>query len=332
MGEMRAVVVSQPGSPDVLQLRSVSAPSPGRGEVRVQVRAAGINRADLLQRRGLYPAPPGWPQDIPGLEYAGVVESVGEGVASCDVGDAVMGLVGGGGYAEYVVVAEREVIPVPGDLSFEQAAAIPEVFITAHDALFAQLHLGLGERLLIHAVGSGVGTAALQLAKASGVKVLGTSRTGWKLERAREFGLDVAIDTSRDEFAPVVRDATGGAGVDVVLDLVGGAYLAGNLEALSQRGRMIVVGLTSGRTAEIDLGTLLRKRLCLVGTSLRSRHGEEKIAVAQAFRHVVSPLFADGRVQPIVDRVFPLDEAAEAHRRMESNENFGKLVLTVGAW
>jgi NADPH2:quinone reductase len=329
MAEMNAVVITAPGEPEVLELQRVTIREPGRGELRVRVRAAGVNRADLLQRRGLYPPPPGWPADIPGLEYAGEVESVGDGVTLWQPGDRVMGLVGGGGYAEFVVVPEREAIAVPAGLSFEEGAAIPEVFITAHDALFTQLRLGLGERLLIHAVGSGVGSAALQLAKVGGATVLGTSRSAWKLERARELGLDVAIDSSQEDVAEAVLRATGGAGVHVILDLVGGPFLAASLESLAVKGRMIVVGLTAGRTAEVDLGSVLRKRLHIVGTSLRTRPPEERIAAARAFERDVGELLASGRVRPIIDRVVPFEQAVEAHRHMESNANFGKIVIAL---
>jgi len=330
MDEMRAVVITKPGDPEVLAIQRVSIRKPGRGEVRISVRAAGINRADLLQRRGLYPPPPGWPADIPGLEYAGEVEALGEGADMWHVGDRVMGLVGGGGYAEYVVVPEREAIAIPERLSYEEAAAIPEVFITAHDALFTQLGLGLGERLLIHAVGSGVGTAALQLAKVAGAKVIGTSRAAWKLERARELGLDIGIDASQGDVAEAVRRATDGEGVDVILDLVGGSYLATNIDALAMKGRLIIVGLTAGRSAELDMGAVLRKRLHIVGTSLRMRSLEEKISAALAFDWDVGELLATGAVRPVVDRIFPMEDVVEAHRYMESNANFGKLVLNMG--
>jgi putative PIG3 family NAD(P)H quinone oxidoreductase len=329
MAQMNAVVITAAGGPEVLHLQQVTIREPGQGEMRVRVRAAGVNRADLLQRRGLYPPPPGWPAEIPGLEYAGEVESVGDGVALWQAGDRVMGLVGGGGYAEFVVVPEREAIAVPAGTSFEEAAAIPEVFITAHDALFTQLGLGLGERLLIHAVGSGVGTAALQLAKVAGATVLGTSRSAWKLERARELGLDVAIDSSKEDVAEAVGRATGGEGVHAILDLVGGPYLAASLESLNVKGRMIIVGLTAGRTAEVDLGSVLRKRLHIVGTSLRTRPLEERIAAARAFDRNVGELLASGRVRPIIDRVFAFDQAVEAHRHMESNANFGKILLSL---
>ncbi len=226
MSVMRAVVISEFGDPDVLRVQEVEKPEPQRGEIRVRVRAAGVNRADLMQRRGFYPAPAGWPSDIPGLEYAGEVDVIGREVGMWSVGERVMGLVGGGGYAEFVVVEEREAITIPERLSFEEAAAIPEVFITAHDALFDQLRLRSGERLLIHAVGSGVGTAGLQLAKLAGATVFGTSRSAWKLERAAELGLDLGIDTSTEDFGDAVRRKTDGAGVHAVLDLVGGPYAA----------------------------------------------------------------------------------------------------------
>ncbi|UCC75162.1 MAG: NAD(P)H-quinone oxidoreductase [Gemmatimonadota bacterium] len=325
---MRAVVVREAGGPEVLDVQRVRAiRRPGRGEIRVRVRAAGVNRADLLQRRGLYPPPPGWPAEIPGLEYAGEVEAVGEAVELWQAGDRVMGLVGGGGYAEYVVVQEREALAIPPLLSFEEAAAVPEVFITAHDALFTQIHLELGERLLIHAVGSGVGTAALQLAKAAGATVIGTSRSEWKLERATDFGLDVLINTSEHDFPEMVLQATSGEGVHAVLDLVGAPYLAGNLKCLSEKGRVIVVGLTAGRTAEIDLGALLRKRLRLIGTSLRFRPLEEKIEAVRAFERDVGSLLATGQVRPVIDRVFSFEGVVEAHRHMESNLSFGKIIL-----
>lgn len=324
---MRAVRVPEPGGPDVLQLAEVPRPEPGPGQIRVRVRAAGVNRADLLQRRGLYPAPPGWPEDVPGLEFAGEVEALGENAREWRPGDRVMGIVGGGGYAEYVVVHEREAIPVPEALSWEEAGAVPEVFVTAHDALFTRGRLAMGETVLVHAVGSGVGTAALQLAKAAGATVLGTSRTASKLDRAAELGLDVAILAGAEDFADAALDATGGRGADLVLDLVGGAYLPRNLASLAPLGRIVVVGLTSGAFGEIDLGVVLRKRLTMVGTSLRTRPLEEKIVAAQAFTRQVLPLLADGRIRPIVDTTVDMADAPRAHRRMEANQNFGKIVL-----
>ena len=321
-------MITKPGGPEVLQLREMPAPDPAAGEVRIRVRAAGVNRADVLQRMGNYPAPPGAPADIPGMEFAGEVAALGLGARAWAVGDRVMGLVPGGGYAESVTVNEALALRVPAAWSFEEAAAVPEAFITAHDALFRQLGLRAGERVLIHAVGSGVGTAALQLAKAFGARTFGTSRSAGKLERARALGLDVAIDSSRETFADVVREQTGGAGVDVVLDLVGGPVLAGSIQALARGGRMIVVGLTGGRSAPIDLGAVLNKRLTIVGTVLRARALEEKISVTARFAAEVLPLFDGGLIRPVVERTYPLAQAADAHRQLESNAVFGKLVLT----
>lgn len=337
---MRAIVITTPGGPEVLREREVPTPEPGPNQVRVRVRAVGLNRADLLQRRGMYPAPPGSSAEIPGLEYAGVVDVVGAAVTRWRPGDRVMGIIAAGAYAEAVVVHEAEALAIPGGLSFEEAAAIPEAFLTAHDALFTLLDLGAGENLLVHAIGSGVGLAALQLAHVAGARVLGTSRSAWKLERALELGLDVAIDTGpesgaapgtgghrHETFDDVAQRETGGAGVNAILDLVGGDYLAGNLRALAPRGRVAVVGLVAGRSAELDLGLLLSKRITLVGTVLRSRSLEEKIAVADAFRETALPLFETGQLRPILDRTYPFAEVGRAHKYMETNRNFGKVVL-----
>lgn len=325
---MRAVVITAPGGPEVLEEREVARPTPAPSQVLVRIHATALNRADLLQRRGHYPAPPGAAADIPGLEYAGEVVEVGSGVRELAEGDRVMGLLGGGGYAEYAVVQERMAVPIPDALSFEEAAAVPEVFITAHDALFTRLKLGPGERLLIHAVGSGVGTAALQLARVAGATVLGTSRTSWKLERAVELGLDLAIDTGAGGFEEPVSEATAGEGVHAILDLVGGTYLEENLRSLASLGRQVVVGTVSGTRAEIDLGVLLRSRVTLVGTVLRSRPAEEKIAATMAFRRHALPFLADGRIEPVIDRVMPMSDVREAHAHMEENASFGKIVLS----
>ena len=324
---MRAIVISEPGPPGVLRLEERPEPRPGPGQILVRVAATSVNRADLLQRQGHYPPPPGAPADIPGLEYAGTVEAVGEGVTRWVTGNRVMGLVGGGGYAELVVVAADHAIPVPESLSLEQAAAIPEVFITAHDALAARLGLAAGETLLIHAVGSGVGTAALQIAKAWGCRVIGTSRTAWKLERARKLGLDVAVDASSGDWFRAVRAATSDEGVNAILDLVGGAYLQQNLRVLAPLGRQVVVGLTGGRTAEIDLGAVLSKRLTIVGTALRTRSATEKAEVAAAFEREVLPLLAEGKIRPIIHQVMAMREAAAAHALLEGNRTFGSVVL-----
>ncbi|HEX5871792.1 MAG TPA: NAD(P)H-quinone oxidoreductase, partial [Longimicrobium sp.] len=318
----------RPGGPEVLQMAERPLPEPGPGEIRVRVHASALNRADLLQRRGLYPAPPGAPADIPGLEYAGEVDAVGEGAGLWAVGNRVMGIVGGGGHAEYVVVHEREGIRVPQNLSWEEAASIPEVFLTAYDALFRQLDLTMGERLLILAVGSGVGTAALQLAGAAGATVIGTSRTADKLKRATEMGLEVGVDTSKEDLAEAVNQATYGSGVHAVLDLVGGKLLEASLRVVALRGRVVVVGTTGGSKVEVDLGLLLRRRIHLFGTVLRSRPLEEKIALAREFSNAVLPLISSGRIKPVIDSVFPFDAIRTAHERMEENASFGKIVLT----
>lgn len=324
---MRAVVITGPGGPEVLQEQDRPIPEPGSSQIRVRVRTSALNRADLLQRRGGYPAPAGWPADIPGLEYAGEVDAVGPGAGLWAPGSRVMGIVGGGGHAEYVCVHEREAVRVPHNLSWEQAAAVPEVFLTAYDALFRQLDVQAGERVLIHAAGSGVGTAAIQLARSAGVRTIGTSRTPGKLRRARDLGLEVAIDTSAGEWIEQVAAATDGAGVAAILDLVGGDYLGGNLEALATRGRLIVVGTVAGAKAALDLGLLLRKRVTMIGTVLRARSVEEKIQLARDFSSAVLPLLASGQVSPVVERVFSFDHIADAHRLLESNRTFGKVVL-----
>jgi putative PIG3 family NAD(P)H quinone oxidoreductase len=287
-----------------------------------------LNRADLLQCKGVYPAPPGSPADIPGLEYAGEVDVLGPDVVGpLNVGDRVFGLVGGGGQAEYVVTHERLVARIPRDLDFVEAAAVPEAFITAHDALVTQGGVLPGERVLIHAVGSGVGTAAVQLAHAMGCEVWGTSRTADKLEKLKPRGLDHGIDTSHEDFADAVRASSGGRGVDVVIDLLGGVALERNLAALAPKGRLVLVGLLGGSQAPLNLNVMLHKRLTMIGTTLRARPLEEKITATQRFAAQVVPWLERGLVRPIVDSVFPFQEVRAALGRVESNQVFGKVVL-----
>lgn len=328
MIQAKAVRIREPGEVDVLVLADLEVRDPGPGEVRVAVAAAGLNRADILQRRGFYPAPPGVPADVPGLEYSGTVEAVGPGVTSVRLGDRVMGIVAGGSMATHLVVHERELLPVPAHLSLTEAAAIPEVYLTAYDALFLQAELALGETVLVHAVGSGVGTASLLLAQAAGAKVLGTSRTPEKLARCRELGLEHGIEVKSGAFADAVREETGGRMADVVIDFVGGAYLEENVRALATLGRIVVVGLLGGAKGSLPLGPFLAKRGRLFGTVLRSRPLEEKAALAQRFARDVLPLFAAGRLRPLLEATLPMTEVHDAHRRMESNETFGKIVLT----
>jgi len=329
---MKAVKIVSFGGVEGLQIVDVpDAPQPTADRVRVRVRAAGINRADILQRLGRYPAPPGYPPDIPGLEFAGEIESLGEDARAWSIGDRVFGITGGGAQAECVTVPESTLARVPDNLNWAEAGAIPEVFMTAHDALFTQCSLQIGEGVLIHAAGSGVGTAASQLVKAAGAVAYGTSRTPEKLERAKEFGLSESIAVGNDPFAftSAVKEWTDGQGVGVILDLVGAAYLKANLESLATKGRLIFVGTTSGAKAEIDYSIVMSKRLRLMGTSLRTRSIEEKATATRLFSQHVVPLLASGSVRSVIDKVFPLDEVREAHQRIESNESFGKVVLTI---
>ena len=302
-------------------------PEAGIGQIRVKVRASALNRADLLQRAGNYPVPPGSPEDIAGMEYAGEVDALGQGVQLWKKGDRVMGIIGGGGHAELVTVHEREAMAMPSGMSWENAAAIPEVFLTAYDALFTRLNLRPGETLLIHAVGSGVGTAAVQLARLIGARVIGTARSAEKLARVKELGLDTGIDASSGDWATAIEKEVRANSVDAILDLVGGNYLEGNLRVLALKGRIVVVGLTAGYMAQFNMGILLRKRGTIVGTTLRARPIEEKIALARDFSARMIPYFESGRLKPIVDRVLAFDQIADAHRAMEANATLGKLVL-----
>jgi len=329
---MKAVKIVSFGGVEGLEVTAApNAPPPTADRVRVRVRAAGLNRADILQRLGRYPAPAGYPQDIPGLELAGEVESTGEDAHSWKIGDRVFGITGGGAQAEYVTVPEATLARVPQNLNWIDAAAIPEVFMTAHDALFTQCKLQMGETVLIHAAGSGVGTAASQLVKAAGAVAYGTSRTPEKLERAKQFGLadSIAVGNDPSSLADAVKKWTNNVGVNVILDLVGAAYLKPNLDALATLGRLIFVGTTSGAKAEIDYGIVMRKRLRVMGTSLRTRSIEEKATATRLFAQHVVPLLANGSVRPVIDSVFRIEEVREAHKRIESNESFGKVVLTI---
>ena len=326
---MKAVLFDGSGGPEVVRAGDVPAPVPARGEVLVRVRTAGLNRADLLQRRGLYAPPPGTRADVPGLELAGEVLGVGDAVTSWRPGDRVMAICSGEGQAELAVAHERMLVPIPASLSFEEAGALPEAGITAHDALFTLGGLRPGWTVLLHAVGSGVSTIALQLAKAAGATVIGTSRSAEKLERARALGLDHGILVGRDaaRFADETRRLTGGRGCPLVVDFVGAAYARENVAALAVRGVLVVVGTMGGADAATDLRALMQKRASIVGTTLRMRPLEEKIAATRAFARDALPLVAAGRVRPVVDEVLPFERAREAHERLERNDSFGKLVL-----
>jgi NADPH2:quinone reductase len=327
MPRSEAVRIREPGDATVLHVEPFEVREPGPGELLVEVAAAGLNRADVLQRKGFYPAPAGVPADVPGLEYAGRVVAVGPFVTAFAVGARVMGIVAGGGMARHLVVHEREAIAVPDALSDTDAAAIPEVFLTVYDALFRQAHLTLGETVLLHAVGSGIGTAALQLALAAGARPIGTSRTAEKLEKCGPLGLVHGIAVDGASFASDVQGITQGRGADVILDPVGASYFEENLRAIAAKGRMVMIGTLGGANANVSVGMLLAKRATVIGTVLRSRPLEEKAALAQAFSRDIGPLLASGRVKAVVEAVLPMTEIREAHRRMEKNETFGKLVL-----
>jgi len=325
---MRAIFVKTPGGPEQLELRDTPDPTPSAHEVLIEVRATALNRADLLQRRGLYPPPPG-DSEILGLECSGVVTLIGRDVSGVRVGDEVMALLGSGGYAERVCVHERLVLPIPECLSFETAAAVPEAFLTAHEALITAAELAPGERVLIHAAASGVGSAAVQIARELGAQVIATARGASKLAALARLGVHRAIDASSGSFAEDVKRVAP-EGVDVVLDFVGAPYAEQNQAVLGVGGRWVVVGLLGGTRASVDLGTLLRKRQTLAGIVMRTRPLPEKAAIVRAFRRDLWPWVADGRIAPIVDTVFALAEAARAHERMETNANIGKIVLRVG--
>jgi len=328
---MRAVVISRFGGPEVLQLEDVPDPIPAEREILVRVRASALNRADLLQRMGRYPAPPGSPADIPGMEFAGEVVGSGAGASRWKTGDRVFGIVGGGSHAELLAVHEDAVARIPANLDWTQAGAVPEAFITAHDALVTQCGMREGESVLIHAVASGVGLAAVQIAVAWGARAFGTTRSAPKLERAKALGLTGGLVLGSDltPLGPAVQGWTQGRGIDVTLELVGGAYFAASIQAAAPRGRIILVGTMAGGEAQVSLSQILRKRLLIRGTVLRSRSLAEKIETTGRFAHDIMPLLESDRVKPIVDEVIPLSEIADGHRRMEANETAGKVVLSI---
>jgi NADPH2:quinone reductase len=324
---MRAVVITRPGGPEVLEIHDVEMSEPVADYVRVRIHAAGLNRADLLQRAGGYPAPPGSPANIPGLEFAGEVDAVGPLVRMWKPGQRVMGLAGGGAQAEYIVIHEGLLVEIPENLDYVQAAGIPEVFITAYDALFKQGKVEMGERVLIHSAGSGVGTAAIQLAHVAGAITFGTSRSPHKLKRARSLGLDVGL--SDQNFSMEISRLTDSAGVHVIIDLVGAPYLAQNLDALALWGRLVVISIMGGAQANLNLGLIMSKRLSIRGSTLRTRTLEEKLEATRRFAKHVLPLLANGKIKPIIEQVYPLEEVIKAHVAMGENRNFGKLIVSM---
>ena len=325
---MRAIVVPRPGGPEVLHIEELPDPVPGEREVVIDVRATALNRADLLQRRGLYPPPPG-ASNILGLECAGVVSALGPGITAAKVGDRVMALLPGGGYAERVVVHEQLLLPIPPAFSFEQAAAVPEAFLTAKEALFTLGALLPGQWVLVHAAASGVGSAAVQLARAAGARVIATTSSA-KVSRVESLGPTRVVARDTEDFAAVARELTAGQGVDVIVDLVGAAYFAKNSDCLASLGRHVVVGLVGGAKVELDLARVLSRRHALLGLVMRTRSVPDKVAVVERFRRQWLHRLVDGTLVPLVDRVFSFEDVAAAHARMEANQNVGKIVLAVG--
>jgi putative PIG3 family NAD(P)H quinone oxidoreductase len=323
---MHAIVITEPGGPDVLAWTDVPDPVAGPGEVIVNVAASAVNRADLMQRRGLYPPPAGAPP-YPGLECSGTVAAVGTGVTGWREGDQVCALLAGGGYAEKVAVPAGQLLPIPGGVPITEAAALPEVACTVWSNVFSLARLAEGETLLVHGGAGGVGTFAIQLGRARGARVLATAGSPEKLARCVQLGAERAISYRDEDFIEAVREATGGHGADVILDVMGASYLARNIEALALDGRLAVVGLQGGTRAEIDLGALMRKRVGLNATTLRARPPEAKAAIVAEVREHVWPLIASGAVVPVIDRVLPMSDAAAAHKAVEASGHIGKVLL-----
>ena len=325
---MQAITIREPGGPEVLEWTEVPDPEPAPGEVLVEVVATAVNRADLMQRAGHYPPPPGAPP-YPGLECAGRVAALGDGVTGWPVGTEVCALLSGGGSAQRVAVPAGQLLPVPSGLSLVEAAALPEVACTVWSNVGQLAHLREGETFLVHGGASGIGTHAIQVAKRLGARVLCTAGSAAKRDRCRQLGADAAIDYREEDFVARATEETGGRGVDVILDNMGAAYLARNVDALAPNGRLVVIGLQGGARAELDVGLLMRKRASIAATTLRARPAGEKAAIVAAVRERVWPWFADGSVRPVVDRVVPLPEAAEAHRVVDAGEHVGKVVLAL---
>jgi NADPH:quinone reductase len=328
---VKAVFISEFGSVDKVEVRELSEPGkPDHHEALVRVRAAGLNRADLLQAKGVYPPPSGFHPQRPGLEFAGEIVELGAGIEHFSTGERVFGITAGEAQSEYLCVDASLLMRIPDRLGFVEAAAIPEAFITAHDAVITQGELKSGEALLIHAVASGVGLAALQIGKHFGARVIGTSRSAPKLQRCPDLGLDVAIATTDDvAFSSLVKQSTGGHGADVILDLVGASYLRENLRSLAFMGRMLMVGLTGGTRAEFDMGLALSKRAKLIGTVMRARSVDEKALATRRFAADLLPAIETGKVVPNIDHVFSIDEAAKAYKYLASNLSFGKVVIEI---
>ncbi|MDQ0405057.1 NAD(P)H-quinone oxidoreductase [Streptomyces sp. NPDC000349] len=329
---MHAITISEPGGPEALVWTEVPDPVPGDGEVLVEVAASAVNRADIMQRQGFYDPPPG-ASPYPGLECSGRIAALGPGVSGWAVGDEVCALLSGGGYAEKVVVPSGQLLPVPKGVGLKEAAALPEVVCTVWSNVFMVAHLRPGETLLVHGGSSGIGTMAIQLAKAVGARIAVTAGTPEKLERCAELGADILVNYREQDFVAELKEATGGAGADVILDNMGAKYLDRNVRALAVNGRLAIIGMQGGRKGELDLGTLLAKRAAVSATSLRARPPEEKAAIVAAVREHVWPLFAQGgsaRVRPVVDRELAMSDAADGHRVVEESGHIGKVLLVTG--
>jgi NADPH2:quinone reductase len=325
---MCAIEIKAPGGPEVLVPALRPLPKPQKGEILVRVAAAGVNRPDVLQRQGGYPPPKG-ASDIPGLEIAGTVAAVAEGVTRWEEGDEVCALVAGGGYAEYCTVPEPHALPIPAGLDLARAAALPETFFTVWTNLFERARLAAGETFLVHGGSSGIGTTAIQLAKAFGARVFATAGNKLKCQACEKLGAERAINYREEDFVAVVQEATGGRGVDVILDMVGGDYVQKNISLLATDGRMVNIAYLKGSKVEVNFLPVMLKRLTLTGSTLRPRSVEEKGAIARALEEKVWPLIAEGRVQPVIEGRFPLTRAADAHRLMETSAHIGKIVLVV---
>ncbi|HEY8928500.1 MAG TPA: NAD(P)H-quinone oxidoreductase [Mucilaginibacter sp.] len=324
---MKAIITTQPGGPEVLQPAERPKPSCGPGEVLIKVRSAGINRPDVYQRKGNYPPPAGAPADIPGLEIAGIITEVGEDVSRWKIGDNVCALVIGGGYAEYCAAAEGQCLPIPAGFSFEEAASLPETFFTVWSNVFDRGQLSEGESLLVHGGSGGIGVTAIQMASALGHTVYATAGSNEKCRFCEQLGAVRGINYKTEQFADVIKQTTGGKGVDVILDMIGGDYMAGNLESLANEGRLVFINTMQGKMANVDLSIIMRKRLNITGSMLRPREISFKMAIAKNLEKHIWPLLASGKIKPIIYKTFPADQAAEAHRLMESSEHKGKIIL-----
>lgn len=324
---MHAITIPEPGGPEALVWAEVPDPEPGDGEVLVDVAAGAVNRADVLQRQGFYDPPPG-ASPYPGLECSGRISAVGPGVSGWAVGDEVCALLGGGGYAEKVAVPSGQLLPVPDGMDVTTAAGLPEVVCTVWSNVFMVAHLRPGETLLVHGGSSGIGTMAIQLAKAVGARVAVTAGSAEKLDRCAELGADVLINYREQDFVEEIRSATGGAGADVILDIMGAKYLDRNVKALATNGRLAIIGLQGGSKGELNLGALLAKRGAVTATSLRGRPADEKAAIVAAVREHVWPLLSDGRIRAVIDSTVPMRDAAEAHRSLDASRHIGKILLT----